>query len=405
MAIPSPRQSRCVWSFCCNYGSKGHGHKDWKAHAQAGRLTKRNISPIISNVKAFEESPSKDMKIKIEIQINEYFPGFKIVSEPFPKGPDKFPKAKQESGSEVPSPPDVPNPAPNPDSGTDRIKEMLENLEEEMKDALPPDREQTAIPKYNTTGDYIKPDEFDEICHLSKMGINVLLTGPAGLGKSRLGKEMATALDVKNCFTISFGGAMRFGQIFGTTQIKTDDSGNQVSEWVPAPMLRAMQEEGVVVLDEVFSAESDITNGLNSILERSDRTWMSPIGLIKVHDKCHIVATANTNGRALSNQYSGANVADGALVNRFKEIPMTYNEKVENQLLSEISDIETVTYIKTNLDKLRQNIRTNNIFYDASTRALIDLIDMYKGGFSSERAFEIAFLIPLSKAERTKCGF
>ena len=148
------------------------------------------------------------------------------------------------------------------------------------------------------TEDYIKPDIFDECHALVTANINALLSGPAGCGKSRMVKEIATAMDLP-FFTQSFSGGMRYAQVFGTTQIKTDGS----TEWVPSQLLQAVQQKGVVLLDEIFSAEPDIALGLNCLIEADSRSIMTPIGRIDVHEECHFVGAANTVGRVVSRHF------------------------------------------------------------------------------------------------------
>jgi len=415
----TPKQVRCVWSFCVKFGSDGHSNQKWR---EQSTFDKRSISPIISNIKEFERSsdPAEIARLKaaIESKIGKVFPGFKVTSNPFPEGPEKQKKGaeeKQQDGDGKPGSPSEYDPSKD-DSDEDKVRRMLEQLEAEMEEQLPKPEARPEKPVFKTSPGYIKPPEFDAICCALLAGENVLLTGPAGLGKSRLGKEIAYAFeqyakdngkeDNFETFVVSFAGGMRYAQMFGSTQIYTDESGNQVSKWVPAPTLQSFQKQCVTVIDEIFSADADANNGLNSVLEPDDRSILTPIGKIERHENNYVLATANANGRSLSNKYTAVNVADTALLDRFVEFPMDYNVDIENVMLLAIGDTEVESYFRDNLDKLRAGIKANNIFFDASTRRLKRAINLYLNAFvAKDEAFERCFLVSLSNAERTKCGF
>lgn len=420
---PTPKQSRCVWSFCVKYGSDGHDNKEWQRLGQEGLVTKRSISPIIGNIKDFQKATEAEeiirLKLALEIQLGKFFPGFKIVSNPFPDGAEKQAPSAEEKEQEqgAPGTPSEYDPTQDDDSA-DAVRKMLEALETEMKAKMPVPEAKKPMPEFEVTETYIKPPEFDPICCALLSGENVLLTGPAGLGKSRLGKEVAYAIQkylaAQNpedapeleTFVVSFAGGMRYAQMFGSTQIYTDDAGNQVSKWVPAPTLESFKKTCVTVIDEIFSADADANNGLNSVLEPDDRSILTPIGKIDRNKHNYVVATANANGRSLSNKYTAVNVADTALLDRFVEFPMDYNRDVENVMLLKIGDDEVEKYFRENLDKLRNGIKANNIFFDASTRRLKRAINLYINAYNTkEEAFRRCFLVSLSDAEKVKCGF
>jgi hypothetical protein len=248
-----------------------------------------------------------------------------------------------------------------------------------------------------TDGAYIKPPIWDEAIALIGAGLNIFIPGPAGCGKSRMVAEAAKALEL-DLFTISFSGGLRYAQAFGSTHIH---EGN--SEWRPAPLLEAVQKPGIILLDEIWSADPEVSLGLNSLLEPDSRSILTPIGKIKVHEGCRFVAAANTVGRSVSRQYTGAQRADDSLLDRFMVIPMGYDLEVEASILKKLGvNGKVAGYLLESLGGLRRQIAEANTPFDASTRRLISAARAYLAGIPKERAFEIAFLNSLSKAERSR---
>jgi hypothetical protein len=271
----------------------------------------------------------------------------------------------------------------------------IERLKKELADALANRANPTPPAKGREM--YIKPDVWDEVViPLQDQAIhNVLVTGPAGCGKSKMAKEMAVALKTK-FFTISFSGGVRYAQVFGTTQIKKDGS----TEWVPSELLRAVQKPGLVLLDEIFAADANVLIGLNSLLETDSRSFLSPIGEIKVHKDCRFIACANTLGRTKDNKHRGAQRADDSLLDRFCVVHMSYDTEVEKTILKKLG-MKNGDLLKKVAD-LREKLKVNQINFEASTRRLITCARLTISGLLPEKAFEMAFLNSLSKAERSR---
>jgi MoxR-like ATPase len=401
---PTPRQTSGIWKFCVKHGNSGHDVEQWVKMGKTGILEKKKASDLIGRWFSFIQAPTPAGKHEIETLMSQFVPGFKVVKEPFPDGPEKQaegkPEKPEEQGGEGQEDKGPVEPQPGE---TDKVKQMLQELEKELEKKVKP-KPGDGIPKdFKVSEDYIPPPEFGTILALTKLGVNVLLTGPAGAGKSRLAREIAVALGTECHDPVTLGGSMRYPQVFGSTKLTVKD-GIQVSEFEPAPLLQQVQKPGVQVIDEVFSAEGDVTNGMNGLLEPSTRAVMTPAGMVKMHPECHLIATANTNGRALSNMYTGVTVQDFSLLDRFVEVKINYNLDVEKKLLMRLEDPTVEEWTFTRLKTLRQKIEENNIQFDASTRKLLTCIKMVVGGLGGEKAFELAFLVQLSKAERAKVG-
>jgi len=271
----------------------------------------------------------------------------------------------------------------------------IERLKKELEEALA--SKTKPVPPTKGREMYIKPNVWDEvIVPLQDKGSihNILVSGPAGCGKSKMAKEIAKALKL-DFFTVSFSGGVRYAQVFGTTQIKKDGS----TEWVPSELLRAVQRPGLVLLDEVFAADANVLIGLNSLLETDSRSFLSPIGEIKVHENCRFIACANTLGRTKDTKHLGAQRADDSLLDRFCVVHMNYDTNVEKTILEKLG-IKSDELLKRT-SNLRDKLRTNQINFEASTRRLITCARLMISGLGFEKAFEMAFLNSLSKTERS----
>jgi len=281
--------------------------------------------------------------------------------------------------------------------GNDEKQSKEESEETDKKES---NEEESESDESAPEPDYILPDEYGLVKKLIKNKVNVLLSGPAGCGKTRMVREIARTLG-KEFFTISFAGGLRYAQVFGSTHLVGGSSA-----WVPGPLLQAVQKPGVVLIDEIFGAESDVSLGLNGMLEPDTRSVLTPIGEIKVHPECAIVACANTIGRSANKQYTGAQRTDDSLLDRFVLVTMTYSKKVEIAIAEKmVTKQETRERILSWVWELRVKISAENIAFDPSTRRMINTFKLVNFKVPVKVALELTFLNSLTKAERSTLGY
>jgi cobaltochelatase CobS len=91
---------------------------------------------------------------------------------------------------------------------------------------------------------------------------------------------------------------------------------------------------GVFLLDEIDAADANAMVAINAAL--ANRVMANPNGKVHVrHDKCFILAAANTWGRGGDHQYVGRNQLDAATLDRFvlSTIGVEYDLELEVTLV------------------------------------------------------------------------
>lgn len=159
-------------------------------------------------------------------------------------------------------------------------------------------------------------------------GESVLLVGDTGCGKTTICQLFAALAGQKffslNCHlhmeTSDFLGGLRPVRHGGTHQADAEDG--RLFEWHDGPLVLAMKEEGVFLMDEISLADDSVLERLNSVLETERSLVLAEKGsgdnddveLITAGPSFRLVATMNPGGDF------GKKELSPALRNRFTEI-------------------------------------------------------------------------------------
>ena len=199
-------------------------------------------------------------------------------------------------------------------------------------------------------------------------GKNIMMTGPAGCGKTMAAKAVVNSLD-RSDFYFNLGATQDpRGTLIGNTHFNSND-GTYFSESL---FVKAIQTpNAVILLDELSRAHPDAWNILMTVLDSGQRYLrldeQKEQATIKVAEGVTFIATAN-----IGNEYTSTRVMDKALMDRFTIVEMdVLNEEEESTLLN---------YMFPNVD----SVVLGNVAKIASlTRSEYDST----GGVDSERTF------------------
>jgi len=221
---------------------------------------------------------------------------------------------------------------------------------------------------------------------------NIMMTGPAGCGKTMAAKALVTALDRPD-FYFNLGATQDpRATLIGNTQFDSKN-GTYFSE---SSFVKAIKTpNAVILLDELSRAHPDAWNILMTVLDqgqryiRLDEAEGSPI--VNVAEGVTFIATAN-----IGNEYTSTRVIDRAILDRFVTIEMdVLTDEQEFGLLKfmfpEVNeeDLKAVAEISHHT-RTQSMSDSGKVTAMVSTRASVEMAGLIYDGFDLFEAAEIS---------------
>lgn len=172
---------------------------------------------------------------------------------------------------------------------------------------------------------------FEKVLKLVVAGVNVLLVGPAGCGKTTLAHHIAKALKRKFGMLSCTSGASE-SQLTGW--LLPVEAGGKFA-YVPSEFVDLYEAgDAVFLFDEIDAADANMMLIANSALANGSlhvpQRFKQPH--VKRGKNVAIIAAANTFGSGADMVYAGRNQLDAATLDRFYVIEMGYDRALEERL-------------------------------------------------------------------------
>ena len=221
---------------------------------------------------------------------------------------------------------------------------------------------------------------------------NIMMTGPAGCGKTMAAKALVNSLDRPD-FYFNLGATQDpRATLIGNTMFDSK-KGTYFSE---SSFVQAIKTpNAVILLDELSRAHPDAWNILMTVLDqgqrylRLDEADGSPI--VNVAEGVTFIATAN-----IGNEYTSTRVMDRAILDRFVTIEMDVLDDVKELGLLKFMFPEVKEYDLKAIAEIAHHTRTQSMNENGkltsmvSTRASVEMAGLIYDGFELNEAAEIS---------------
>lgn len=243
-------------------------------------------------------------------------------------------------------------------------------------------KQATGIIKTIERAHYLTPT----VAQICSAGINIMLVGPAGGGKTTCCEKVSEALGLQ-FFPMSVGPQTTKSDLLGFV----DAGGN----YHTTPLREAFERGGMLLLDEMDSAHAGVLTVLNSLLANGLCSF--PDGVIKRNDNFRCICACNTYGRGADRQYVGRNQLDAATLDRFAVLDFDYDENLERAVAGNDRWVSKVQMYRKRVFDLRLGVVI-------SPRASIYGARLLAVGIPEKRVEELVLWrgIPASTVEKIK---
>jgi MoxR-like ATPase len=175
-------------------------------------------------------------------------------------------------------------------------------------------------------GVYLDPLVSRKLQVFLESGVNILLDGPQGCGKTVLARAVADALEMEFVF-FNCSAVIEATDFLATLQIRAGEDGNPLTGFIKTELLEALERatanpgtRTLVFLDELNRCQESARNALMPALDASRRIF-NPVDntFLDIPDNVLFIAAVNRGS-----EFTGTFGIDAAQLDRFAPLAMDY---------------------------------------------------------------------------------
>ena len=180
--------------------------------------------------------------------------------------------------------------------------------------------------EFQFEGIYLDPLIAKQLQVLLESGLNILLDGPQGCGKTVLARSIARSLGMEFIF-FNCGAVIEASDFLATIQVRASATGQPITDFLKTEFLQALEDAAVhpdrhylLFLDELNRCPENARNALMPALDATRRIF-HPIDnrFMDIPPNVQFVAAVNRGS-----SFSGTFGIDAAQLDRFAPLQMTY---------------------------------------------------------------------------------